>query len=467
MRKKLTLITAILLCLSLLLIVAGCGGDKDNDIVEGKINITVSVLSDSSELDVMRAFKREYEKTNSLVNIRITILPGDFNQAMTTYVKNLNNIPDIIWVPGDRHSPFTSTGTFVNLRSYYESSPETALENYYDSMIAATHNSPTDDGIWFAPRDYNKPVTFINKKAFQAAGVEIPTQEEWNYEKFIEVCAELRAAMDANKFGNEGYSLQKAQAGISSGSFPVDGNLSWNPIYLSIIESFGGKLIDTSKSPEQSVIIDNASNLTVFKKIYDELIATKYVNNPTKDSGDVFLGAGAAMWWQVRPHLPAISNGEYMDVDFLPMPFEKIGAGCSGYGITTQAKNRVDNLNGNTKNNEELAWDFIKFIITESGQKEFGKSGSGVPVLKSLANDASWTSYISSELNHQAFISYQEKDIYLNDIFMYKPTSVNTVLIQLDTLSKTIYNTSNWDNYPTKINTEIAKVKTNIVNAVK
>ena len=49
-------------------------------------------------------------------------------------------------------------------------------------------------------------------------------------------------------------------------------------------------------------------------------------------------------------------------------------------------------------------------MVSKAGQLDFSKTGSAVPVLKSLASDKTWQSYPSANYNHQAFVKFTEYD---------------------------------------------------------
>ena len=422
MKKLITLLLTFLIALTSLVGFVGCKDPfNDDDLgkeeVEGKVTIQFGYLMEEKDLAVV--IKREFEKTNSLINLKMIPLSGDWKSQMNNYVAKPSTFPDIVWVPSDQHSAYAAGGAFVNLRPLMESDAATNPDLYYDSMIKATAYSSTDTGIWFAPRDYNKPVTYINKKMFEAAGVAIPTQAEWNYQKFLEVCQQLRTAMDANDRSSEDFDNEKFDAGIEPNSFPVECEMQWNPVYHGVLASFGARLIDTSKTGEDAITVDDESTIQAYEKIYNDLYATGYSSTTSSVN---FLSKKAAMWFNVRPKLPTILKRN-IEVDFLPLPFEKIGAGNSGYAITSVAKDRLSNEGGNTKNNQELAWEVIKWLITEPGQQVLGQSGTGVPVLKSMANSGDWISKNDPTLNHAAFTAYEERDIELNVFNIYQPTN--------------------------------------------
>lgn len=420
------------------------GDDNDVD-VAGKVSLTVGVLNDNGEYNLMVNLKKAYEKINDNVNIRVRKFNGDYTTAMSGYIQRPEDMPDIVYTSGSLHSTYSSSGVFVNLKDLMNASENAKPEMFYESVIESTHFSPSDDGIWFMPRDYNKPVTFFNKDIFAAAKIDIPTEEEWDYETFLDICSKMRTAMDNN-------TDQATQAiGLNKYSYPVDANIYWSPVYLGMVESFGGKMIDQdmSVSDEDAILIDSDETIAAYKKIYDDMIAPRYCMNPAESSADVFIRRGAAMWFHVRPRLyPANTAG--INVDFLPMPFDKVGMGCNGYAITKEAKGRMDTLGGkNDKNNQELAWDFLQFIASEEGQNVMGATGSIVPPLKSMQNKGTWMQAISEDLNHKAFVENQDKDMSVNVVYRYEPAIHQSMQLKLDEAFSVAEFPNNWNSIET------------------
>ena len=472
MKKFLTLFIVAVIIATALLGLPACkdpfnDDEFGRDKVAGKVTIRVAVLNEFGEKNLMTKFKSEFEKLNNYINIKIEAFPGDYYGSMDSYIAKPSLIPDIIWTPGDQHSRYSSAGHFVDLTQYYAASPETALDNYYESAIDTTHFTEKDEGIWFAPRDYNKPVVFLNREMFAAAQIPIPAQSEWNMAKFLDICEAFK-----DKMNNPNNTLDERRAGLVASSCPVQGDLEWLPVSHSFIEHYGGLLIDPDKKDAASLVFDSAANIEAYKCFYRDLIWPGY----SKESAN-FLGKGAAMWFQVRPRLQAIVNAG-IDVDFLPMPTDKIGAGCSGYAISAEAKKRLDTTSipgGNTKNNAELAWEFIKWIITEQGQEIFGATGSGVPVLKSLEKTGAWLEYKSASLNHAAFTAKQDCDINLNKVRIYQPQNQAMIFNEIGSLILTVMKSNTWDGSPygatpvspgnfNKLSTEVAAHKNKIID---
>ena len=196
----------------------------------------------------------------------------------------------------------------------------------------------------------------------------------------------------------------------------------------------------------QGAKIFEAIGLNTLLALADDGLAVE----PTQ-TGSPFPSKQCAMMFTVRPNITSYA-GSLTDaegnatIDFVSMPaFEGvenfyIGMGCTGYAISKQC----------AEDKRDLAWDFLKFVMTEDGQNAFCESGAGVPVLVSMANDteASWRQYLP-EANHDAFIQYDTRDLpmteYLNGIDPSKHIAVRTVLT--DNMTKNLFSAGDRNSY--------------------
>ena len=413
----------------------GCGDESVESGEAGdKVKIVVSVNgTDPSEGELMRKWKVAYEAQNPSVSIVIKNFTGDYTQTMLTYVQSAKQMPDIMWTTGEKHAPWSEAGVFVDLKSVDKNLD---VSDFYKEIVSATHKNSQDNGVYFMPRDYNKCVLFINKVMFKAAGF---TDDEindlkngWDYEKFMQTCERLKVAMQNNV---------NPSLGLRENSVPVDARMDFNASYCSFVKHFGGEFIEGGK-----INFISDKNLSAYGKIYN-LISKGYMADSARKSSATFNTLSAAMKIDVRPALPGMPTSANYDIDFLPLPLDRVGVGCSGYAITSIAKTRVSesSLNVDKKTNEYYAYDFLKFIVSEAGQKVGAETGSIIPVRKSMAKDSSWTSYKNANLNHSAFISAPEKDFSLN---IFQDFDADDASIILDNLSKTMAQVIISSNYP-------------------
>ena len=166
------------------------------------------------------------------------------------------------------------------------------------------------------------------------------------------------------------------------------------------------------------------------------LMENKYALTPAAVGQSIpFYGKAVAMWPSSRPRLVSVVNS-YIDVDFVPMPAltdaPRTAVGTIGYAMN--AKSNV----------KAAAWQFIRFVITEQGQELYGSVGTGVPVLKSLAEEGLWTKYLDDRrLNHRAFTMYPERDTFQNYMYTMPFTKQSEVF---NTIGYMVYNLS-YDNF--------------------
>ena len=435
MKRVLSLAMTALLSLGLF---TACGGTGDGgDGGSEKIKITVSVSgTDASEGALMQKWKTAYEAKNENVTIAIKNFTSDYTQTMMGYVQSAKQMPDIMWTTGEKHSPWSDAGAFVDLKDMIEADADIDLSDFYGEIIRATHKNSQDDGIYFMPRDYNKCVLFINKVMFRAAGfteAEIDgLKDGWDYDKFMATCERLKTAMKNN---------ENPQMGIRENSVPVDARMDFNASYCSFINHYGGQMVENG-----AVNLLSDKNVAAYGAIFD-LIEKGYIAESAKKSAASFTTMSAAMQISVRPGLPGMPASANYDIDFLPLPLDTIGVGCSGYAITSIARTRVSNssLNEGKKSNEYYAFDFLKFIVSEEGQRIGAQTGSIIPVRISMANDASWTEYKDATLNHAAFISAPEKDFSLS---LFQDFDADDASLILDSLSGAMAQVIIGSNYP-------------------
>ncbi len=402
-------ITAILLSAVMLLSLAGCLNNKYSISSEKgydgeKFNLTIACQAEEGEITVLEALKAAYEEKHPEVNIIIKDFGAykTVREYITAYASSPDKLPMILWMPNDEFAEPAEGGYFIDLREYYEASEETAYENYYASMLhAASYTGEykplsEDDskkyGLWFAPRDYNKPVIAYNKSLMTDLGVTVPdTSENWDMNAFYAFCQSVNNAIEKKAGENRAYRGYRAIHMFSA----------WEPVYTTMLTNLGTDGI----MKDGTFNLDSEKNEAILSELYDNLYQYEYMI----DSDGSFINGTVAMTVAVRPTMVAYANQLGEDnIDWLAFPGEAVAAGTSGYGITTVHAEEKQTVDGETRKVADLAWDFIKFIITEEGQQVAGATGLDIPILKSLTETGSWRQWLSTELNHEAFLAGEE-----------------------------------------------------------
>lgn len=456
--------------------VTGCGGggeDQPSGVVEkDKYEITVACQSEDSEKEVLEALKKAYEAKYPDRKINISTFTGkDFETYMLGLAQKLDGSPNIIWTSDSYHGRWDEY--FTDLRPFYEASAETDYSLYYESMLdtAATNGyfKPTknytgsfrsndkdtadghehyedhsDYGLYYAPRDYNKPTLLCNTALFK--------QLDTQYETYV---TELSGALPANYqsatarlndivAGNDWDDLDdlfafakmiaeridfivktaedKGVEGVKVQSVwktktALDLKLSWEPSYVTFLTAIGATNVINS---------DGTLNLTANSAALEELHAKLYPEGADRlcyaGADDTNFAQGYTFMKIVsRPVVLGFSNtfkqtyGE-ASLQAIQIPVEAIAAGNSGYAINNYYHDSKISVNGVEKSYDDICWDFIKFIITEEGQEVAGATGNNIPVLKSLysaetnnGKTPAWRSVVGlEEMNQDAWVAGAE-----------------------------------------------------------
>lgn len=394
---------ALLMSMVMVLGLAGCTGkgkteDKDSEETQ---TLTVAVSADDVEVRIMSAFIKAYKEQPGNENKDIKIVK--INELYDSWVNKqlyVEKLADIIQV-FDYSAEFWTNFDLLQPISSYMERDGVNEEDYYPSVIEMAKSKTGDNSMYWVPRDYNKVVVCYNTKMFELAGVEKPS-DDWTFEDFHETCKKLQAAEDTI---TDYTGLSKIWA--------VDMGLNWTATYYPVIKSYGGGLIDQEKG-------ETFENLDAVKTGFESLL--KYVDEglcvAPDDAAAPFINRQCAMVFTSRPNVAEYFEYLEGEIDFASFPTisgvetSYIGMGCTGYGITRLCPDEK----------KELAWDFLKFIISEEGQNAFSETGSCIPSLKALADDENATfRTVYPGLNHDAFVKYPERDIPMNYMKGFKP----------------------------------------------
>lgn len=395
---------SLLACTMLAVSATACGKPPMTQHKEdGKYNITIACQQEEGEIEVLRTLEAAYEAANPDVNIIVKDFGGGGLDDYMTNNGRVGTLADIVWVPDDLFAPWAEKGGFfLDLREMYEASEDTAYSKYYDSMLHSasysgeykplSEDSDPKYGLYFAPRDYNKIGIAYNTALFSRFGIEAPTdfsREAWNMETFIEfvqgVAAKIEASGGANALTYRAISFF----------------LQWEPVYTSVFKELGS---DGLIKENGELNLTSEKNREIMRYLYDELFSNETVIGTEAD----FKKGYTLMATCVRPVAYTAYQQRQGTIDFMPFPTEAIGAGCSGYAITKSNASKTQTLNGVTKTNKELCWDFIKYVITEEGQEAAGAFGTSVPILKSLEANGAWKSAMPNAKNHSAWLAGEE-----------------------------------------------------------
>ena len=414
-------VAAVLVCSCMGLAGCGIGGTAAGN------EITVAVINNSSEVTTVNQFKSIYQQKYPGRKVTIVRISGGTDNWIVKQ-KQGNNLPDVIQVYDYSAAYWTANNLFYPISDYMQR--DAVKESDYFEAIMDIAKSGSDGKVYWAPRDYNKTVIAYNKDIFDVAGVAYPS-DDWTWTDFLNTC---------NALNDKAKEIKSAMA--QTVFYPVDANLNWEAVYYPAIKSYGGDIIDKQASKAME-------NKDAFIKGVSKLLALadNGLAKPPSNDNVPFVNRQCAMQICVRPDIVSYANNlkkpdGSVPLDFASMPTyddpevttSYIGLGCTGYGITSSC----------AASKREMAWDFLKLVMTEEGQESFSATGSGFPVLVSMAEDenATYRNYLPGA-NHDAFYKFSERDLPMNYLAGFKPSShLNIRQVLTDTMLKAAYSAS-------------------------
>ena len=370
---------------------AGCGKKNDEKLVDeqGRTVIRVSI-PDGAISTQAEELLREYENAHPDIVFKQEPIVGDYTTKLITQA-SAGTAPDLIWVSDINTRLLASKGLLTPLEQYYEQVGFDSSD-VYESMLRCGQYGGKQ---YMIPRDYNHVVTYYNKKLFDEAGVEYPKMG-WTWEEFLDTA----------------YKLTKKTGDIYT-QRACNAFLNWGATAPVIFAGLGGSITDefTAGSSAKFNTPGSVEAFKTLKKLCDDGI---FVNDYYNDIGN-FDSGKVAMSFQTRSSAASYANAigaENLGCTTFPILPEQhiVGSGTSGYAVMSNSKCK------------EEAMQFLFYVISKEGQEVFMKSGSCVPVLKSLANDPTWQNSIEG-LAWEPFIDSPECDVLQPSITVTNDTA--------------------------------------------
>ena len=359
MMKKLSKVFVSSLLLASLMSSTAClGGGKTSgdNVVADKYTITVACQTEMGEQTVLEKLIEAYEAKNKDVEVNLETFSGEgFEQYMMRIAQKNDLSPNIIWTADTYHSQWDQY--FLDLRPYYESSAETDYSLYYESMLdAASKNGtfkPTKNytnplgqfahekdensdgkeeykkqseyGLYYAPRDYNKPAILCNTALFQKLDTDYEAKKGTLDAGYKSTYARLQEILEGKDWDemDDLYAFTRMVAeridfivnNATSQSDPVSRAwkqkralrlfLEWEPTYTTVMNDLGIDLIND----------DGTLNLEANKAAITELHAKLFpaegtVNNYmlTTDGDTAFVKENVLMNVCSRPVVLGYNN---------------------------------------------------------------------------------------------------------------------------------------------------------------
>lgn len=380
MKKILSFALTLLLALG---VATGCGAPTGNS---GSKPSEVNLHPDENVTATLRVAVENYTAEKKIISeigeiltakypnvtVKIETISGGISSQYATWFRN-KNVPDILVNNSFDMFTLSDKGLLSDITPYLDAEaadPESTFDinDYYESYIKMGQAN-FDGEQYMIPRSADRVVCHYNKAIFKAAGVDMSlVRNGWTWDDFMTVCATLRKYYDSQD-SMKAYTL-------------VDPYFTWEAVYNPIFESYGAEYYD--ENGEVALESDATENALKFIK---SIIDNKYASRPSVEQAGMAGNKGCMLFHSQAASLMATELSvyypdaekvsDYYDVVTMPVipGHEKIGCGAAGYSVYDGSENK------------DLAWQFLKILLSKEGQNIMADSGSNyVPVRKDMAD---------------------------------------------------------------------------------
>lgn len=358
--KKIPRITALVLAITLLLSLSGCGAS------DGKTHLTFQIW-DVFQRPGMQAVCDAYTAQHPDVEIEVQVTSWGEYWTKLEAAGESNTMPDIFWMHTDQILYYADFGILADLTDLYDQvDPNFWTEHY--SEVSIGNASGSDGRMYGVPKDKDNVVLVYNMEMFDAAGVEYPNAD-WTWDDLMEASQKVYDA--TGKYGYMAYNDE--QLGY------------WNFVYQN-----GGYILD----PETNLHAGYTQPATADAiKYYVDIQKNEWCPDQsffaeTSPGTAFFSGMGSMFYEGSWNLLPELIN--YPDMvgkwDIAPLP--KCPNPASGDGAATISNGLCYATAAHGKN-LEVVKDVLRFFGSEEGQRIQGESGAAIPAYLGLED--SWT----------------------------------------------------------------------------
>ncbi len=333
------------------------------------------------------------------LEFKIESYSGNYSDKLISQASN-GALPDLFFTLDSLVGYFASRRITVPLN---ESMAEygVSTDDIYEEVLEV---GKVGDEIHMLGREYSQVVLYYNQKVFDDAGVGYPT-EDWTWEDMIAAGRKLA------KKDTDGTVLQ---AGI-------DMQLNWPTTVMQYIEGNNGKIFNTDGSTG-SFDANAREALLELRSLVDEGV----ILNTFANTGLSFMSGNIGMYFGVRSNANAVNRAlpSWNVVHVPDMTKHVVSLGASGYSVSALSPH------------QDVALQFLFFIMGKGGQTILARSGNVVPALRSLADSPEWTAYPKAGLNYEAFLQEDGvTKVYPVSTYLANPSTANKLT---DALNKQV-----------------------------
>lgn len=341
--------------------------------------ISFLIFGDPAEKAAYDELVSAYQTDHEQVSVELIHVPsqGDYRRRLAADF--VGGTPaDITLINYRRYAPFAAKGVLEPLGPYLAKSTLIKESDFYTESMTPYYWNGT---LICIPQNLSSLVVYYNKKLFDEAGIDYPS-DDWNWEEFLETAKALTKDNDGDG-ESDIYGL-----GTEATIFRVAPFIWMN----------GGDLVDDPANPH-ALALDTPEARGALEWFIDlqvtHHVVPDFVKEQAEGSESRFIGGRLGMFLNSRRGVPTYRQIEDFDWDVAPLPQGKSRAGilhADAFCLSSASQNK------------SAAWSFIEFANSVEGQTILAKSGRTVPSLKTVAESAAFLDPNAKPANSRIFL---------------------------------------------------------------
>ncbi|MDC3417523.1 ABC transporter substrate-binding protein [Aquibacillus salsiterrae] len=333
-------------------------------------------LWDENASEAVDASIETFKETHPNVKVNVTYTPwSDYWTKLKTSLGGGSG-PDVFWMNGPNFYQYSTQGLIKNLEPFISNDSNFEKEKYFPAVVDLYS---LEGELYAAPYFVDAVGLFYNKDLFDAAGVDYP-DESWTWEDIETVGAKLTDP-DNGTYGYAAHTVANQQG------------------YYNLIHQAGGYVISDDKRSSGFNTPEAKEAFTFLKDLIDKGISPSTQSQIETEPRQLFMSNKLAM-------LPSINvnAAEFQDelgdaLGVAPLPAGKEEATIV-HGIGWAMNEATED--------DELAWELIKSLANEDGNRVIAESGFSIPAIKSISDV--WLKSLPG-LDLQIFIDAQDNGV--------------------------------------------------------
>ncbi len=324
-----------------------CGGGGGGGGEGGGSARLAYALWNPDQAPIMEDLAKEFQKEHPDIEVSVQVTPFDqyFTKLQTAIGGGSG--PDVFWLNAPNMALYASNDAVLPLTERIKED-DVDLGAYPKSLVEIYTR---EDELYALPRDFDTIGLWYNKKLFDAAGVDYPT-DDWTWD-------DVREA--ARKLTNE----QKGVYGVAA---PLDTQQG----YYNTIAQAGGYVVSEDGTESGYDDPKTIEGLRFWPDLIQEGVSPTHQQMTDTEPKQMFQSGKVAMFyggsWQAVSFRndPAIANS----IDVAPLP--------AGEEDTSIIHGLGNAINVNTKN-KDAAWEWVKFLGSKQAAQMTAESGIVIP----------------------------------------------------------------------------------------